>query len=121
MIIIYRNINNNTIHIFDSYLVADRKSSIKLPTMFRRNTSSKLPDSQASPSNKSTSSAEVISSSEASLPDRGSLVANAIIDTNFQTKVDATNVNKTMNHGGMNIKYAWVSQRGYYPDGTFVF
>ncbi len=49
---------------------------------------------------------------------RGS--ANRLSEVEIQQRMEATNENKTVTHAGITIQYAWVSQRGFYPDGTKV-
>ena len=38
-------------------------------------------------------------------------------DKEFEERMEATDENKLVIHAGIAIKYAWVSQRGYYPNG----
>jgi hypothetical protein len=35
----------------------------------------------------------------------------------IQKRIEAPKETRTTNHDGLEIKFAWVSQRGYYPDG----
>ena len=35
----------------------------------------------------------------------------------IEKRIEAPKDTHVVNHAGINMKYAWVSQRGYYPDG----
>ena len=34
-------------------------------------------------------------------------------------RIDSINETRTASFGGVSVRYAYLSQRGYYPDGTF--
>lgn len=41
-----------------------------------------------------------------------------IDEKDIESGAEAIDKFKVTNHAGLEIKYAWVSQRGYYPDGN---
>lgn len=47
---------------------------------------------------------------------RASITKTSELDLN--NRMDATTENKVVIHDNMKITYAWVAQRGYYPDGN---
>lgn len=47
---------------------------------------------------------------------RNSRTRSSLSKKEVQQRIDASPENKVISHAGLKIQYAWVSQRGYYPD-----
>lgn len=46
--------------------------------------------------------------------------SNPLTEKEIQARIDAPKHTQTVTIGGVTYKYAWVSQRGYYPDCTLL-
>lgn len=43
---------------------------------------------------------------------------NPLTESEILMRIEAPNESKTLSLDGVNFNYAWVSQRGYYPEGN---
>jgi len=60
-----------------------------------------------------------VTQNESALAKEGSLKAIPLTAQEIQARIECPNESKPLEIGGLKMKYAWVSQRGYYPDCKF--